>query len=111
MTAVLPVFEMSRVDYIDREYDVVQILVGGGTGTLTSVGVALVPPDLTSPGSGTVWATVTVTAGTATITLAGPAANPAGATLTVPSWGGTVWMRATDTPIVIARPVEQVTIS
>lgn len=100
---------MSRIDRLYRDYTVTATLRDGTTATLTGVTVALLPPGAT-PTAATTWTTAAYTAGVATVLLAGPDADPTGADLVVPSTGGHLWIRVSDTPEVDAEFVERISV-
>lgn len=100
-------FAMSRVDRMFREYDVTAALPDGSPVAVTGVDVALLPPRAT-PTADTVWTATEVTAGVATVLLAGPEADDTDA-LAVPAAGADLWLRLTDIPEVLAVRVERVT--
>lgn len=62
----------------------------GSPATITGAKVAILPKRR-GPNAATVWTTATFAAGTVTVRLAGPDADPTGATLIVPEAGGDLW--------------------
>lgn len=103
-------FEISRIDRVYRTYQVAATDENGDPAALSGVDFALVPPDTGSPAAATTW-----TAGTGggtewRVLLAGPDASPTSA-LVVPAWGGSLWLRVTDSPEVLAVKVDEVTVS
>lgn len=94
---------------IDRQYvdiPVTATLRNGAPATLTGVDVALLPRRV-SPTAATTWIPAAYANGTATVLLAGPDADPAGA-LPVPLVGAELWIRVTDNPEVDAARVERI---
>ena len=98
---------ISRIDRLYRDYNVTATLRDGSIADLNGVTVAMLPPR-TTPTSATTWETVTYAAGVATVLLAGPDADPTGADLVVPSGGGDLWIRVSDSPEIDAEKVERV---
>ena len=103
------VFELTRLDRVYAEVDVSVTLPDGTTATPAFVDVAVLAlrarPDAT-----TTWTTGDYAAGTVTVLLAGPDADPTGA-LAVPSTGGDLWVRVTDVPEVQAVQAARITIN
>ena len=102
-------FSLSRIDRVYRDYEVTATTRTGGPATLTGVTVALLPPR-TSPTAATTWTTATYAAGVATVLLAGPDADTAGA-LSVPVGGADLWIKVADSPEVDAERVERITVA
>lgn len=102
-------FTLSKIDRIRRLYDVTATLPDGTAATLAGVDVALLPPRTTPTGE-TMWTAATYSAGTATVLLAGPDADP-GDALVVPATGADLWLRVTDNPEIDAERVERIIIS
>lgn len=100
---------LNRIDKQYVEIDVTATLANGDAAPLDGVDVALLAPRHT-PTAATTWTAATYAAGTATVLLAGPEANPTGA-LVVPSGGADLWIRVTDEPEVDAARVERVSVS
>jgi hypothetical protein len=94
---------------ISRKYAKLSLTItdDGQPVTPGAVDVALLPTD-DSPSAATTWTTVTATAGTYRVLLAGPDADPSGG-LTVPD-DRMLWARVTDTPEIDAAPIERVTL-
>lgn len=101
--------DLSRIDRIYAKIPITAKLADGTTATIGAVDVALLPPR-TTPTGATVWTVATYAAGVATVLLAGPDADPAGA-LVVPTGGADLWARVVDTPEVDAALVGRVTVS
>lgn len=100
-------FELSRIDRVNRTYDVTVTDVNGTAEAPATVSFALLPPR-SAPTSSTVWTSATVVDGSATVLLAGPDASPTGA-LVVPA-DCDLWIRSTDAPQIDAQKVERITV-
>lgn len=88
---------------IDKVYATFPLTVkdsSGNTVTPSTVDVAFLP-FRRSPDVGTVWTSASYAAGSVTVLLAGPLADPTGAVV-APSGGGELWVRITDSPEVEA---------
>lgn len=101
---------MSRIDRLFRTYTLTATDENGVAVSFPGVDFALVPVDTGSPANGTTWTAGTAAGADWRVLLAGPDADPASA-IVVPPWGGDLWIRATDTPEVIAVKVDRVTVS
>lgn len=100
---------MSRIDLRDAEFDVSVTDLGGTPVTPAAVDVAILP-SRTRPTAATTWTSGDYTAGTVTVLLAGPDADPTGA-LVVPATGGDLWVKVTDYPEIWAMQAARVTIT
>ncbi|MGZ4617194.1 MAG: hypothetical protein ACXV3F_00390 [Frankiaceae bacterium] len=109
LQAVGAAVNLSRIDRKYADYPITVTLRDGTTVTPAGVDVALLPPR-TGPTSSTTWTAAQFTAGTATVLLAGPDADPTGA-LAVPVGGGDLWFRITDSPEVEAVKADRITVS
>lgn len=92
--------QLSPVDKVYISIPVTATLLDGSPATLTGVDVAVLPPR-TPPDDTTTWMASTYAGGAATVLVAGPDADPAGA-LVLPVEGGAIWIRVTDSPEVQA---------
>jgi hypothetical protein len=100
MTRVL----LSRIERVERVYDVTATLADGSPATVATIDVALLPLR-TAPTGATTWTAYPVTTGEVTVLLAGPDASPTSAVV-VPVAGGTLWFREVDSPEVIPIPAD-----
>lgn len=100
-------FTISRIDRLYREYNVDATLRDGSEADLNGVTVAVLPPR-SAPTAATTWTTVAYASGVATVLLAGPDADPAGADVVVPTGGGDLWIRVSDAPEIDATRVERI---
>jgi hypothetical protein len=105
VTASLDISPIDRV-YVDIA---VTATANGSPLTLTGVDVAVVPRRSEITAAMT-WTASSYANGTATVLVAGPAADPTGA-LVIPATGADVWIRVTDTPEVQAVHVGSVLVS
>lgn len=101
--------DLNRIDRKYAKVTVTATLANGDPATLTGVDVALLAPRST-PTAATTWTAATYAAGVATVLLAGPDADPAGA-LVVPATGADLWIRVVDSPEVDATRVQRITVS
>lgn len=99
---------ISRIDRIYRTWTVTATDAVGAPADPVGVDIALLPPRAT-PTTATVWVAADYADGEATVLLAGPEAEPAGA-LVVPAGGADVWLRITDNPEVDAERIERITV-
>lgn len=101
---------LSRIDRVERIYDLGTVLAGQSVevADIAGVEVALLTPR-TSPDVNTVWTAVTFATPNATVLLAGPDADDTGAVV-VPSGGADLWMRVGGAPEVQAVKVERVVV-
>lgn len=102
-------FQLSRIDRQYRDYTVTATKKDGTPATLTGVDVAILPPR-SRPTLSTTWTAATYAAGVATVLLAGPDADPSAAVV-VPTGGGDLYIRVTDTPEIEAERVERITVA
>jgi hypothetical protein len=100
-------FTLSRIDRINRTYDVTVTLANGTAQAPATAAFALLSRRA-NPTATTVWTSVAVVNGAATVLLAGPDANPTGA-LVVPG-DADLWLRSTDAPEVDAEFVERIAV-
>jgi hypothetical protein len=100
---------ISRIDRLYRDYTVTATLRDGSIADLNGVTVALLPPRV-PPTAATLWTTATYAAGVATVLLAGPDADPAGADVVVPAGGADLWIRVSDSPEIDAALVERISV-
>jgi hypothetical protein len=100
--------ELSPIDVVYADI-AVTATANGAPITLAGVDVAVVPhrTDITAA---TTWTASSYANGTATVLLAGPAADPTGA-LVIPATGADLWIRVTDSPEVQAVKVGSVLVS
>lgn len=101
--------DLNRIDRKYAKVTVTAALANGDPATLTGVDVALLAPRST-PTAATTWTAATYAAGVATVLLAGPDADPAGA-LVVPATGADLWIRVVDSPEVDATRVQRIAVT
>lgn len=99
--------DLSLIDKVYATFPLVVKDASGNTVTPSAVAVAFLP-FRTSPTTSTPWTAVTYASGSVTVLLAGPLADQSGA-VAVPSGGGYLWARITDSPEVEAVRVAWVT--
>lgn len=87
----MSVLEISRIDRENQTYTLAT-LFPGLTGPFTAASIALLPPR-TGPTSATVWTTVTVASGVASVLFAGPDADSTGAVVVTGNCD--VWVKTT----------------
>lgn len=100
MTAPVPIFPFTRITKKYIRIPVTAVLATGAVATLAGLDVAMLPTGGTVT-SATTWTAATWASGVGTILLAGPDADPTGA-LAVPTGGGDLYGRVTDSPEVDA---------
>lgn len=100
MTATL-----SRIDRIEREYDVTVLLPDGTADTVSQVDFAVLP--FRQPvDADTAWQTFAVSAGTVVVTFAAPDAADLTNALLAPLGTGDLWVREVDGALTQAARVE-----
>jgi hypothetical protein len=104
-----PAITLSPLDKVYVKIPVTAKLADGSTATITGVDVAVVPRR-SEISAATTWTASSYANGTATVLVAGPAADPTGA-LPIPATGADVWIRVTDSPEVQAVQVGSVLVS
>jgi len=102
-------FTLHRIECVYRHYEVTATLAGGGPATLPGVTAALIAPGH-GPTPGTDWWPAVYDDGTVTVLLAGPDADPADGAVVIPAAGVNLWFRVVDSPEVVARLVERITV-
>lgn len=88
---------LSRIDCVYARISVEAALADGTPAVLTHIDVALLPPGST-PDADTVWTSVSVVDGVASVLLAAPDADDPGDALLVPTAGVDLWLRVVDNP-------------
>jgi hypothetical protein len=102
-------FTLHRIERVYRHYEVTATLADGGPATLPGVTASLIPPGY-GPGPDTDWWPAVYADGTVTVLLAGPDADPADGAVVIPAAGVNLWFRIVDTPEIVARLVERITV-
>jgi hypothetical protein len=100
--------EMTAIDRLYARITVSGKLADGTPAVISSISVAAIPPR-TRPDSNTAWTAASVSGGVATVLVAGPAADPAGA-IPIPAAGADLWIRIIDGPEVEAVKADRITI-
>lgn len=98
--------KMSSIDRLHIAVAVTAKLADGTPATLAGVDVAVLPRS-TVPTASTAWTASSYSNGTATVLVAGPAADQTSA-IALPRDGGDLWIRITDAPEVQAAFVDQI---
>lgn len=100
--------EFTRVDKKYVNIPVTATLADGAPAVVTAIDVALLTPRA-RPTAATTWTASSYAAGIATVLIAGPDADPAGA-LVLPGAGADVYIRLTDNPEVDAKKVGRISV-
>lgn len=102
MTATL-----SRIDRIEREYDVTALLPDGTPASVSALDFAVVPYRARVDAN-TAWQTFPVSSGTVVITFAAPDADDLTNALLAPAGIGELWVREVDGQLTQATRVESI---
>lgn len=102
--------QLSRIDRVERQYDVTAVLPDGSPVVVTALDFALTPPRSGVTGA-TVWTTFPVTGGIVTVAYAAPDATDQTNALAVPLGGADAHAREVDGSLVKAVKIERITVA